>query len=463
MYESAFLEHRLDKASYKAEEPKLRAELLEAQLDLVEGRKFSVLILVTGMDGAGKGELIQRLYEWLDPRHVRTNGYGEPDEGERQRPWMWRYWRDLPPRGEVGVVFGSWYNDPIRAHGGGRHRRGRLRRASLEAIARFEQMLADEGTLHPQVHAASCPRRSRRSGSRRCEATGAPAGTCSRSGPRFARQRQEGRERNRDVVETVLRDTRPAARALDRAAERRSGYRDLTLRAARSSTALRERLRGAGGRRAPPAPAADTERSTAATVLDSARPGLDAWSRRSTRRGSRPSRTGCAAARPPASFRRRAVVAVFEGIDAAGKGGAIRRMTAALDAARTTGSSRSPRRPTRSARSPTCGASGATCRGMGQVAIFDRSWYGRVLVERVEGFASAADVDARLRRDQRLRGAAAGAGVVVVKFWLRDQQGGAAAALQGARGDGVQAVQDHRRRTGATARSGTTTRRRSAT
>ena len=81
MYESAFLEHRLDKASYKAEEPKLRAELLEAQLDLVEGRKFSVLILVTGMDGAGKGELIQRLSEWLDPRHLRTNGYEEPDEG----------------------------------------------------------------------------------------------------------------------------------------------------------------------------------------------------------------------------------------------------------------------------------------------------------------------------------------------------------------------------------------------
>ena len=59
---------------------------MEAQLDLVERRKFSVLILVTGMDGAGKGEVIQRLYEWLDPRHVRTNGYEEPDEGERQRP-----------------------------------------------------------------------------------------------------------------------------------------------------------------------------------------------------------------------------------------------------------------------------------------------------------------------------------------------------------------------------------------
>ena len=91
MYQSAFLEHRLDKAAFRAEEPKLRAELLEAQLELVEKRAFAVLVLVTGMDGAGKGAVIQRLYAWLDPRHLRTNGYGEPDEA-----------RELEGRGPAG-------------------------------------------------------------------------------------------------------------------------------------------------------------------------------------------------------------------------------------------------------------------------------------------------------------------------------------------------------------------------
>ena len=84
LYQSAFLEHRLDKASFQAEEPKLRAQLLEAQLALVERRGFPVLILVTGMDGAGKGGVIQRLYEWLDPRHLRTNGYQRVDETRSQ-------------------------------------------------------------------------------------------------------------------------------------------------------------------------------------------------------------------------------------------------------------------------------------------------------------------------------------------------------------------------------------------
>ena len=61
MYQSAFLEHRLDKASFRAEEPRLRAELLEAQLELAEKREFPVLILVTGVDGAGKGAVIPTL------------------------------------------------------------------------------------------------------------------------------------------------------------------------------------------------------------------------------------------------------------------------------------------------------------------------------------------------------------------------------------------------------------------
>jgi polyphosphate kinase 2 (PPK2 family) len=145
LYQSAFLEHRIDKESFRAEEPKLRAQLLEAQLELAERRAFPVLILVTGMDGAGKGGVIQRLYEWLDPRHIRTNGYDAPEEAERARPWMWRYWRDLPAKGEIGVVFGSWYNDAIYALA--ERENGAGFGQDLDAIARFEQMLADDGAL----------------------------------------------------------------------------------------------------------------------------------------------------------------------------------------------------------------------------------------------------------------------------------------------------------------------------
>ena len=90
-------------------------------------------------------------------------------------------------------------------------------------------------------------------------------------------------------------------------------------------------------------------------------------------------------------FRRRALVAVFEGPDAAGKGGAIRRLTRGDGRPRLPGQlgGRPDRRGAGAAR--ISGGSGGTCRRKGRVAIFDRSWYGRVLVERVEGFAGRAE------------------------------------------------------------------------
>lgn len=89
-------------------------------------------------------------------------------------------------------------------------------------------------------------------------------------------------------------------------------------------------------------------------------------------------------------FRDIAVVAAFEGSDAAGKGGAIRRVTAALD----------PRRfrvqpiaaPSDEEKAqPYLWRFWRRLPRKGHVAVFDRSWYGRVLVERVEGFAGEAE------------------------------------------------------------------------
>lgn len=146
MFESAALPHVLDKAGFKAEEPGLREGLLDVQFELQERRSFPVLVLIAGADGAGKGEAIQRLYEWLDPRHLHTHAYGEPNDEERARPPMWRYWRDLPGNGDISVVFGSWYNDPLKAFVLGALDELAFER-ELERINRFELMLANEGAL----------------------------------------------------------------------------------------------------------------------------------------------------------------------------------------------------------------------------------------------------------------------------------------------------------------------------
>ena len=96
MFESAELGHVIDKETFKKEVPKLRAALLDAQYDMLEKKEFPVVILISGVDGSGKGETINLLYSWMDPRHISTLAFSAPSDEERSRPYMWRYWRALP-------------------------------------------------------------------------------------------------------------------------------------------------------------------------------------------------------------------------------------------------------------------------------------------------------------------------------------------------------------------------------
>lgn len=146
MFESAAQPHVLDKQAFKEEELKLRSGLLQAQLVLVREARFPVITVISGVDGAGKAAAVHRLYDWLDTRHLRTCAYDEPTDEERLRPRMWRYWRDLPPNGQIGVVIGSWYRDVLRDRVGGVSDDDAFER-QLDEINRFEEMLANENAL----------------------------------------------------------------------------------------------------------------------------------------------------------------------------------------------------------------------------------------------------------------------------------------------------------------------------
>ena len=116
-------------------------------------------------------------------------------------------------------------------------------------------------------------------------------------------------------------------------------------------------------------------------------------------------------------MRRHALVSVFEGNDAAGKGGSIKRVAAALD----------PRQysivpiaaPSEDERAqPYLWRFWRQIPGRGKFTIFDRSWYGRVLVERVEGFCTPADWMRAYGEINDFEEQLRDAGVIVVKFWL---------------------------------------------
>ena len=83
MFESAELGHTIDKETFRKEVPLLRADLLDAQFDFRENGKFPVVILISGVDGGGKGETINVLYEWMDARYLSTLAFSVPTDEER--------------------------------------------------------------------------------------------------------------------------------------------------------------------------------------------------------------------------------------------------------------------------------------------------------------------------------------------------------------------------------------------
>ncbi|APR84314.1 UDP-galactose-lipid carrier transferase [Minicystis rosea] len=413
MFESAELGHAVDKETYESELPALREALLDAQYDLLQSKKFPVVILISGVDGAGKGETVNLLHEWMDPRLIQTHAFGEPTEEERERPSIWRFWRALPPKGKTGIFFTSWYTDPILQRVHKQSSDAELDR-TLDDIRHFERMLTAEGALILKFwfHLSKDRQHTRL---KRLE---------NKPKTRWRVTKQDWRnfdlyDRFRRISERSLRETSTAEApwlVVEGTDER---YRSLTVGKALLA-ALRRRLDEPAPK--PPethaapfvAPVDDVDiikRLDLAQRLDKEayEDALDKYQRKLALLTRTP------------GYEKHSVIAVFEGADAAGKGGAIRRVTGALDA-------RHYRivpiaAPTEEERAqPYLWRFWRHVPRRGVLTIFDRSWYGRVLVERVERFAAEPDWMRAYSEINDFEEQLVKNRTILVKFWLQISQ-----------------------------------------
>ncbi len=409
MFESAELGHKIDKATYDAEVPKLREALLDAQLDLAKLAKFPVIVLVGGLDGAGRGETVNLLNEWMDPRFVQTHGMGEPSDEELERPMMWRFWRSLPPKGRVGVFLGSWYTWPILNRVMGVTKTADLDQ-SLERAKRLEKMLTEEGALVLKfwLHLSKDKQEKRlklleKDPKTRWRVT-------ERDWKHFKMY-----DKFRVVNESVIRHTSTAEAPWIIVEGFDARYRSMTVGKV-ILDAIQKRLAEAGKKTteifAPP-PLPSIDRLDVLKTLDLSQK-IDKkkyLSELEKYQGKLALLT-----RDP-RFKDITVIAMFEGNDAAGKGGAIRRITGALDArCYNTVPIAAPTEEERA--QPYLWRFWRHIPRRGRLTIFDRSWYGRVLVERVEGFCSKEDWMRAYSEINDFEAQLARHNIVVAKFWL---------------------------------------------
>jgi polyphosphate:AMP phosphotransferase len=420
MFESAELGHSVDAHRYDVEVEKLRTALLQAQFELLEAESFPVIVLVNGVDGAGKGETVNLLNEWLDPRHVRSHAFGDPNESERLRPPMWRFWRALPPKGRIGIMFGNWYTDPIVKRVSAHLSEGELRRA-IGHIKSFEQMLVDDGAVLVKLwfHLSKKAQKKRLTALEKDKLT--RWRVTSADWKNFARY-----DRFRDVSEGVLRETSTGAAPWLVIDGRDAHYRALTvgkallaaiqfgLEANRARQSAKTRTNGA---RPPPPSVVSMLRSVDTAGILKNLPFEERLSKAKYATKIVELQEKLGRLSRELEVGKHSVVVVFEGMDAAGKGGTIRRITQALDAryysvvpvAAPSDEERAQHYLWRFWRHVP---------RLGRFCIFDRSWYGRVLVERVEGFASETAWSRAYREINEFEELLTEGGVIVVKLWL---------------------------------------------
>ena len=389
MFEAAELGRKLSKADYEAALPELRSRLLAAQRAL-RGSKRSMIVIVSGVEGAGKSEVVNRLNEWLDARGITTHAFWRDSDEERERPRYFRFWRALPARGTIGIMFGSWYTQPIIDRVYKKNRRADLDR-ELQRINFFERMLAEDGAVIVKLwlHLPKSEQKPKKN---------SEFAKFAKSYDRFAA-----------VSDHAIRmtDTAEAPWRIVESTDKR--YRDVAV--AHIVLEALENLPSPPVMPVVMTPAPETE-----TVLDRIDLSKKIDDRKYDRDLEKLQKRVSELAWKGWNDRRSAVI-LFEGWDAAGKGGAIRRLIAPIDArlyrvisiAAPTDEERAQHYLWRFWRQlPRDGA----------ISVYDRSWYGRVLVERVEGFARKDEWSRAYREINDFEEQLVEHGIRLVKFWL---------------------------------------------
>ncbi len=413
MLETLDLDKKIDKEAYEQSFPELRDKLRDLQRQVYDA-KIPVAVVFEGWDAAGKGESIAKLVERLDPRGVKVHPISAPLAEELLRPFLWRFWTRIPGRGEMAVFDRSWYGR-VMVERVEKLLKPEQWRSAYNEIAQFERMLTDDGTVIVKfwLHISEKEQKKR---FKEIEKSKYDSWRVTKEDWEHHKQYDEYAEAAEEMFERT--NTAYAPWTIVEATDKR--YRLIKIFKTLAD-AMQTALNAKAGQPAAPKRVARASVSVQAlkemeTVLDKVDLTL-ALKRKDYEEQLKEYQFRLRQLEFRCFEERRAVIIGYEGWDAAGKGGNIRRITEALD-------------PRGYSVIPIAAPKGddATHHYLwrfwrqipkaGHLAIFDRTWYGRVLVERVEGFCTDAEWRRAYQEINEFELSLTNYGTIVVKFWL---------------------------------------------
>ena len=417
MLEKIDLSKKVDKKTYRRvmDEAEEKLGLLQREC---KDAGIPVILVFEGMGAAGKGVQINRLIQALDPRGFDVYACDRPTEDEQMRPFLWRYWTKTPAKGRIAVFDRSWYRSVQVDRFDGLTPEDKLGDAYQDILS-FEKQLCDDGTVIMKFFLYIDKDEQKK---RFKKLEGSKETSWRVTDEDWNRNKDFDRylKMNEEMLEKTDTDYAPwvIIEAVDK------DYAALKI-----VSSVMDRLEYELEHRRPEdeKTAQRQEAKTRERFKNGVLSGIDlskSLTEEEYKTRLKKLQKRLAELHSELYRLRIPVVIGFEGWDAGGKGGAIKRLTSNLD-------------PRGYRVNPTAAPNDIekvhhylwrfwnNVPKAGHIAIFDRTWYGRVMVERIEEFCSEAQWRRAYQEINEMESHMANAGAVVLKFWLhidKDEQ-----------------------------------------
>lgn len=376
---------------------------------------LATILVFEGLEASGKGTCINRLMLPLDPRGFKVNPIHPPTEVEQMWPFLIRFWKMLPAKGRLAIFDHSWYGRVLGQRVKKEVNRADCARAYEEILA-FERQQADDGVLIIKfwLHIGKKEQGKRFKAQEKIKALSWKVGKEQwkqhKRYNKYIKAAEEMMERtNTAHAPWVIVEANDTDFAVLKVFETLTAAWEAAL--AKPEAGKKPEVK--------PEPAAKPS-AFGLTVLSK----LDLTQKLSKEEYGRQLdklQEQIRLLEYEIYLRRIPVLICYEGCDAAGKGGNIKRLTENLD----------PRgyevvpvaAPTKEELAHHYLWRFANyIPKAGHFTIFDRTWYGRVLVERIEGFCAPEAWQRAYREINEFEAHLASFGMVIVKFWLHIDQ-----------------------------------------
>ena len=438
MLEKVDLTKKLSKEEYKEKMPQLEARLGRLQREC-KALGIPIMIVCEGFGASGKGLQIGRLIQSMDPRGFEVHPIKNETEEERMHPFMWRFWTKTPAKGRIAIYDGSWYRRVLIDRFEKRTKNKELADV-FHSINSFEEQLAEDGTLIIKL-LLDIDKKEQKKRFDKLEKNKETAW----------RVTQGDKERNvhydeyAAMMEDMLfkTDTDYAPWTIIESMDKRFATLKIYTTVIKAMADQIEKLQkekeekeakkladseSAAGVEtdavAEIAKEADEEmKDLQVSILSKADLSLH-YTREEYKEKLDKLQKKMEKLHGELYRRRIPVVLGFEGWDAGGKGGAIKRLTERMDARGYVVNPTASPNDIEKAHHYLWRFWRAMPKD-GHVAIFDRTWYGRVMVERIEGFCTTEEWKRAYKEINDMEKDLYDAGAIVIKFWMhidKDEQ-----------------------------------------